>query len=576
MGGPSHIEEQNAFQALQHGGATAEDFGSWLKWFASQQTVTPSGQSVGDIWQWLNRTPPAPAQQQAQPTATAPTGQGVNLAQLPQGVDPAVVQAIVTAAKDEGVDPRLALAMAQQESGLNPSAVGDQGTSFGLFQLHQGGELTSAGLDPQAAMDPYTNARVALAQVAQVARQHPDWSPGQIAAAAQRPADQTSYASSVNTLFDSVETGQGTLGWANQALSSTTFGGLGTPANQLGGTSPVPVPFPVNYFQSPSLSFGDQWQGETEQGVDYPMPEGTQLVSPVGGTIHLEDSGDRNWGKRVMVTMPNGWTFAIGHIMDFTVTEGEAIAPGEVLGTSGGGPKSSSPGFSSGPHIEAQFIDPSGKFQDPAPFLQQAYAGTTFATWMGGMFLGSSQVQGTPQSTARTPDGRLVDYNTPEGQWYKTVDSVWQSVYGQHAPLQASVDFRNAGVTTVDALQNAVNQLPSAVPGVNIGAYKTVSDATNKQAQTAFGRPVPQSLLNDFFRQGITTASDIKAWFDFHSSSDVPTADYQAIYDSALPYTQNLYGDVPHPADIAQAWQQAGGVPASAPTSGGGGAALNP
>jgi hypothetical protein len=112
-GGPTHVETQQAFQALQTAGASAEDFGSWMRWFASQQQVTPN-QSFGDIWQWLNRTPAAPAQQQATPAATAPAGQGVNLNALPQGVDPNVVQAIVTAAKDEGVDPRLALAIAQQ------------------------------------------------------------------------------------------------------------------------------------------------------------------------------------------------------------------------------------------------------------------------------------------------------------------------------------------------------------------------------------------------------------------------------------------------------------------------------
>jgi murein DD-endopeptidase MepM/ murein hydrolase activator NlpD len=38
--------------------------------------------------------------------------------------------------------------------------VGDQGTSFGAYQLHQGGALGS--LSPQAAFDPYTNAMAVL------------------------------------------------------------------------------------------------------------------------------------------------------------------------------------------------------------------------------------------------------------------------------------------------------------------------------------------------------------------------------------------------------------------------------
>lgn len=40
------------------------------------------------------------------------------------------------------------------ESGWNPTAVGDQGTSFGPFQMHIGGALTAQGGTPQQAEDP--------------------------------------------------------------------------------------------------------------------------------------------------------------------------------------------------------------------------------------------------------------------------------------------------------------------------------------------------------------------------------------------------------------------------------------
>lgn len=40
-----------------------------------------------------------------------------------------------------GVDPRAALAVARTEGGLRTGAVGDQGTSYGPFQLHVGGAL---------------------------------------------------------------------------------------------------------------------------------------------------------------------------------------------------------------------------------------------------------------------------------------------------------------------------------------------------------------------------------------------------------------------------------------------------
>lgn len=116
-----------------------------------------------------------------------------------QGGATDVVAAITRAAQETGVPVNLALAIAQHESGLNPQAVGDKGTSFGLYQLHQGGEL--GNMSPQQAYDPLTNARTALAQVAAVLKAHPDWSGGQVAAAAQRPADQAGYAAAVNALL---------------------------------------------------------------------------------------------------------------------------------------------------------------------------------------------------------------------------------------------------------------------------------------------------------------------------------------------------------------------------------------
>lgn len=134
---------------------------------------------------------------------------------------------IVKVATQLGVDPRLALAIAYQESGLDPTAVGDNGTSFGLYQLHRGGEL---GRNTEAwAFNPGNNAHRALSQVALVAKQHPNWSPGQIAAAAQRPANPTAYAASVNAIYDSKRwqnvPATGHSGSASGSASSTSATG---------------------------------------------------------------------------------------------------------------------------------------------------------------------------------------------------------------------------------------------------------------------------------------------------------------------------------------------------------------
>lgn len=110
-----------------------------------------------------------------------------------------VVNAIRSVASQLGVDVNLALATAYQESGFRPTAVGDNGSSFGIYQLHRGGELGS--LTPEQAYDPTRNAQVSLGVVKQVQGRMPGSSPGTIAAAAQRPADRAGYARSVDNLY---------------------------------------------------------------------------------------------------------------------------------------------------------------------------------------------------------------------------------------------------------------------------------------------------------------------------------------------------------------------------------------
>lgn len=66
---------------------------------------------------------------------------------------------IVRIAKEEGVDPALALSIAHVETGgsFNPNAVGDNGNSFGLFQIHK-----PSHPDYKGGTDPEANARYGI------------------------------------------------------------------------------------------------------------------------------------------------------------------------------------------------------------------------------------------------------------------------------------------------------------------------------------------------------------------------------------------------------------------------------
>jgi Transglycosylase SLT domain len=107
---------------------------------------------------------------------------------------------IVAAANTNGVPPQLALAVAQQESSLNPNAIGGAG-ELGLFQL-QPSLAESLGLSNP--LDPAENAQGGTSYLAQLFSTFGDWAtalaaynwgPGNVAkyGAAAAPASTQSY-----------------------------------------------------------------------------------------------------------------------------------------------------------------------------------------------------------------------------------------------------------------------------------------------------------------------------------------------------------------------------------------------
>lgn len=116
------------------------------------------------------------------------------------GIDPRLKRAIETEAP-KYLQPVLE-ATAMQESGGRLDAVGDNGSSYGPYQMHRGGRLTSAGYTPRQAMDPVLATRAAAKEFQTY------WDRGlrggELAAAAQRPADQAGYAAKVNQYLQGI------------------------------------------------------------------------------------------------------------------------------------------------------------------------------------------------------------------------------------------------------------------------------------------------------------------------------------------------------------------------------------
>lgn len=77
-----------------------------------------------------------------------------------------VKQIIAEEAKKYNIPEWIPLTIAEHESGFNPRAVGDNGTSFGLFQLHRGGGLAPDHLTDEQLNDPRINAEIAMPHLA--------------------------------------------------------------------------------------------------------------------------------------------------------------------------------------------------------------------------------------------------------------------------------------------------------------------------------------------------------------------------------------------------------------------------
>lgn len=102
-------------------------------------------------------------------------------------------------------------ACAWVESRFNWLSIGDNDTSAGEFQDHIGGELGNHPL--VYAENPLNSAMLSIPELAACEHQHPNWPVGRVAAAAQRPFDQTTYAQLVQSVYDSVNSGKPPVGY---------------------------------------------------------------------------------------------------------------------------------------------------------------------------------------------------------------------------------------------------------------------------------------------------------------------------------------------------------------------------
>lgn len=430
-------------------------------------------------------------------------------------------------------------------------------------------------------------------------------------------------------------------------------------ARQQAADSQVPLPFDPQYFGNVTQGYGED--GHT--GIDYAMPENTPLYSPFAGRIEIQDGGS-GYGKRVLVRLTNGYTFALAHMSAFNVTQNQQINPGDLLGFSG------STGRSTGPHVHLEWMDPKGNYTNPSEIMAPIFGGTTFGqigqtaafgqgpdvvTQLSGLdpglrqkfspvvqmwqqyfgrqpttseligLVGTSALKpATPQVQAAgataAPGGRqdirdlarqagfpesqldiavaialaesrgdpnavgkefgekglmqiyggvhpdlekkynLFDplqnmqaaydlWKAAGGSWrdwstYTTNDPAtgkpWYLAYlGKDATIQST-----AGQPDMAQISDTIRGMPSHIPGMNMGQYSDMRAAADKVSGEVLGHGATDGVVADLYKQGYTTQSQMKFWYNTQSDAVLAKMDmqtYNQIYKANQPWLAGVY-----------------------------------
>lgn len=121
----------------------------------------------------------------------------------------------------------------------------------------------------------------------------------------------------------------------------------------------------VKYTITSRFHDKEEFRDHVHQGVDLAMPEGTDLKAIVDGVIRTADYGSSSTGKTVFIDAADGKTYIYGHLKDFSVSDGQPIHVGDILGHSGN--SGHVVGSNGGYHLHFG-IKEHGEFIDPTPY----------------------------------------------------------------------------------------------------------------------------------------------------------------------------------------------------------------
>lgn len=103
-------------------------------------------------------------------------------------------------------------------------------------------------------------------------------------------------------------------------------------------------------------------QLKLHNGIDLAVPVGTQVKSPMSGTIEAV-STTKAGGTQIVISHPNGFLSGYAHLSKALVKKGDKVKQGDVIALSG------NTGQSTGPHLHLTMKDATGKYIDPGKVI---------------------------------------------------------------------------------------------------------------------------------------------------------------------------------------------------------------
>jgi murein DD-endopeptidase MepM/ murein hydrolase activator NlpD/muramidase (phage lysozyme) len=278
------------------------------------------------------------------------------------------------------------------------------------------------------------------------------------------------------------------------------------------GVANVTMPFPVGDAKAmedrggPDSGgyFGDyRPRGRKHQGVDFPVPTGTPILSLVYGTVSEikrdPKDGGLHYGNAVAVKGDDGKEYFFAHLDRTSVALGQRVGPGEKLGLSG---ETGAPGA---PHLHMEvYVD--GKPVDPLQVLSTGTFGQ-----QPKMPRSSGPLKGVPQGEMQV-DPRAI----PVGGGHFLIDGQLQKFAPDYSESQAL----KQGMTDIKGLQKwspspdvhdikiapglevvGYRALPidtSVKPGQPVGYYTLRNTNGDVLIQTAYQKKGGKKMLQDF------------------------------------------------------------------------------